>query len=265
MSQDHVIERRDETRTEASVDDVYEIIRSFAEGVLAANVSNECYADHQGGYVHLFVGGYPADGFSDDHARSIVERLKEIAEPLGWFVAKAEIVVADDSPSRAIEIEDGLVDEEDEPQTMLFIDLFPAEGTRCENSLHQPFFWHASPSANRSSILENGIEPRTCGNDHITLPEGRIYACVHAMFLERVEIDMGRSRNWTGLDLWRIDMSRIPDHRWRMDVEMDGISSWTDIAIPPHAIEWCGTLEGTHSGGWRRLDRLDPSGIEAVA
>ena len=239
-------------RDEAGVDEVFDVAESFATSVLNGNVSNECYAEHKDGYVHLFIGGYPADGFTDDYALARAAAIGDEVAAMGWFVAKAEIVIADDSPARKIAIEDGDMDEDEEPQTMLFVDLFPNEGRPCENAGHQPFFWHASQKGNRESILRNGIEPRCCGNDHIVLPKGRIYACVHAMFLERVELDMSRSRDWKDLDLWRIDLSAIPNHRWREDVEMDGISSWTDKTIPPEALLLCGRLEHMHSDGWRR-------------
>jgi hypothetical protein len=136
---------------------------------------------------------------------------------------------------------------------MLFVDLFPRDGAPSEAAGHEPFFWHASPASNRAAILRDGIQPRSCGNDFIVLPEGRVYACTHAMFLERVELDMSRSRRWRDLDLWRIDLSAIPGHEWRDDVEMEGVSAWTRQAIPPEAISLAGRLDGMHSGGWRRL------------
>jgi len=239
--------------SEASTDEVSDVASSFAEGVLADNVSNECYAEHKGAYVHLFVGGYPADGFTDDYALARAAEIGEEVAAMGWFVAKAEIVVADDSPGREAAIEDGDADEDGEPQTMLFVDLFPRDGALNEAASHERFFWHASPVSNRDSILERGIQPRACGNDFIVLPEDRIYACTHAMFLESVELDMSRSRHWHDLDVWRIDLSAIPGHEWRDDVEMDGMSAWTRQTIPPEAISLAARLNGMHSGGWRRL------------
>jgi hypothetical protein len=240
--------------TEAGADEVSDVAGSFAQGVLADGVSNECYSEHKGAYVHLFMGGYPADGFTDDYALARAAEIGEEVASMGWFVAKAEIVIGDDSPSRGLAIEDGDADEDEEPQTMLFVDLFPRLGEMSDAAGHERFFWHASPTSNRASILADGLLPRACGNDFIVLPEDRIYACTHAMFLENVELDMARSRSWRDLDLWRIDLAAIPDHEWRDDVEMEGMSAWTHEAIPAEALMRCGRLQHMHSGGWRCLE-----------
>jgi hypothetical protein len=135
--------------------------------------------------------------------------------------------------------------------------VFPNEGPTHEGG--ESILWHASPPSNRESILAEGLIPKTGGNDHISLPTGRIYVCVHAMFLEHVELDMAKTRRWKDLDLWLIDRSAIPGHAWRTDVEMENVSAWTDLAIPPEALTLVGPLTGTHSHGWRRLPTEAPS------
>ena len=240
--------------SEASADEVFGVAETFAQGVLDASVSNECYAEHKGGYVHVFLGGYPADGFCEDYALARASELGEKIASIGWFVAKAEIAIGDDSPSRGLAIEDGDAEDDEEPQTMLFVDLFPRLGGMSDAAGHEHFFWHASPTSNRASILTDGLLPKACGNDFIVLPEDRIYACTHAMFLGNVELDMARSRRWRDLDLWRIDLTAIPDHEWRDDVEMEGMSAWTHDAIPAEALKRCGRLENMHSGGWLCLE-----------
>jgi hypothetical protein len=202
--------------TESTVDDVNDV------------AANETYAEHKGGYVHVFLGGYPEDGFDAAHAHGLADEIGRLTAPLGWFVAKREIKRYDQAF--------GEVDEDPDagsPQNMIFIDLFPMIG---ERQVVPDAVWHLSPSSNRASILDNGLLPRNGGNDHISTVGRRVYVCMVHVGIQDVRDDLLTHRGWTDLDLWRIDTASIPDHDWRVDVETERTGAWTSGAIPPTAL-----------------------------
>lgn len=214
--------------TEASVDDVNDVAILFADDVLDRGVANETYAEHKGGYVHVFLGGYPEDGFDARHAHGLADEIGAMVSSRGWFVAKRVIKRYDEAF--------GDVDEDPDagsPQNMMFIDLFPASG---EKQAMPAVAWHLSPSSNRESILRDGLTPMTGGNDHIETPGGRIYACLTDSGIDDVRQDILTHRGWSDLDLWRIDVGSIPDHDWRVDVEMERTGAWTALTIPPASL-----------------------------
>jgi hypothetical protein len=216
---------------EASTDVVHDQVFALAERTLGGGRSNECYSEHKDAYVHLFVGGYPADGFDEAYARGIAADLSTLIAPLGWFVAKLhfdhhEAEDADEFP-------------DEEPQLMCFIDVFPMEGARVALLWHPsaPHAWHASPRAARDGILADGLRPSTGGSDFIVTANARIYVVVDRQDVEHVVADMRRWRtDWDEWDLWRIDLAAVPDHVWRDDVEARGMCAWTDAAIPATAV-----------------------------
>ncbi len=211
---------------EAPVDEICDIAESFAERVLSRNVANETYAEHKGGYVHLFLGGYAADGFDQDHASRLVAEIGAIVEPLGWFVAKTQF---DEHHSQ-----DADEHPDEEPQTMCFVDIFPLEG---ETVVPTDALWHVSPRSVRESILENGLRPSRGGSDFITTANERVYVALEDEDAHAFAEDMRRLRDgWDEYDLWRIDPIVASGMRWRIDVEAPGMGAWTDAPIPASAL-----------------------------
>jgi len=213
--------------TEASVDAVFEIAQSFAERVLSDGVANETYAEDKTHYVHVFLGGYPSDGFDHEHARGLAAKLEAVAGPLGWFVAKTQF---DEHRSQ-----DADEHPDEEPQTMCFVDLFPLVGRIV---VPDAALWHVSPRSVRESILEHGLRPSTGGSDFITTANARVYVALDDDDAHCFAEDMRRLRDgWDEYDLWRIDPSVCARSRWCMDVEAPGMGAWTTVPIPPAALE----------------------------
>lgn len=218
--------------TESSTDVVHELVYALADRTLVGGRSNECYSEHKDAYVHLFVGGYPGDGFDEAYARGIAADLAALVAPHGWFVAKIhfdhhEAQDADEFP-------------DDEPQLMCFIDVFPMKGRRVALPWHPSatHAWHAAPRTARDGILAHGLRPSTGGSDFIVTANARVYVVVDRDDVEHVVADMRRWRtDWDEWDLWRIDLAAVPDHVWRDDVEARDMCAWTDAAIPASAIE----------------------------
>lgn len=206
---------------ESDVDAVYDLVEAFERTIDALGVTNEVYAEHQEHLVHLFVGGQPEDGFTDDVARSIADDLDRIVRPHGWFVAKCSLARHPDA------------DGESEPQTMCYIDVFPLRGAV---QAMGAFAYHLAPSACRDAIAAEGLTPRTGGNDHIVTANPRVYVAVDRIVVSHLEEDMARLRGWSDLDVWQIDLALVHDHEWLVDVEMPEIGAWTPDAVPPTAL-----------------------------
>jgi hypothetical protein len=221
-------------QSEASPDDVHEIVEAFEEEVHEHNVCNEVYTEHNGSYIHLFLGGYPEDGFSEDVGRKMAAALHDKVEPLGWFVSKCDFKLYDDF------FDDG-DPEGASSQIMCFIDIFPLHGEAAELDVEKVY--HVCRPEDVAGILQHGLQPRTGGNDHIQTKNGRVYVCTHRDQLGRIELDFERLRNWYDLELLEIDLRAIPDHKWYDDVEMSGASVWTPEVIPPTAISHLGNLK----------------------
>lgn len=219
-------------QTEASPDQVLETARAFAERILADGACNEAYAEHKTHYVHVFLGGYPEDGFSEDEGRRLASELADLVSPSGWFVAKChfDLYEADDADEHP----------DESPQTMCFVDLFPREGL---NIPSPALVWHLSPVDMHDSIAAHGLEPRTGGSDHIETPEGRVYVLTDEVLAEGLALDMRRLRGWTSIDVWSIDAASLDGHRWRLDVEIPHGSAWTDLAIPCAAMQHRGSID----------------------
>lgn len=211
---------------EAHVDEIHDIAETFADTVLSREVANETYAEHKNRYVHVFLGGYPADGFDQEHALGLVSEMSALVAPLGWFVAKTQF---DEHHSQDAEDHP-----DEEPQTMCFVDLFPLEG---DTIVLRDAPWHVSPRLARDSILKDGLLPSRGGSDFITTANARVYVAIDDDDAHAFAEDMRRLRDgWDEYDLWRIDPAVAAGMRWRMDVEAPGMGAWTDAPIPASAL-----------------------------
>lgn len=218
--------------SEATTDEVYDFVDAYVADIEDRGVANEVYAEHQGPYVHLFVGGYPEDGFSEEVGRDIARDLGDKIRQFGWFIAKCEFKLYDDhfgdsDPEGA------------SSQIMCFIDAFPLYGAPEENVPDEVY--HVCRPEDLASIMKDGLEPRRGGNDHIQTENGRVYAITGKSFLWRVEDDLRQHRDWTDLELIAIDAERFPG-RWFEDVEMSGASIWTPDHIGPEFLTHLGKL-----------------------
>lgn len=212
--------------SEARPDAILEIASDFAERLLRRDCANEAYAEHKTHYVHLFMGGYPGDGFHQSYAMAEVERLRRLIAPLGWFVAKTAF--------NQHEADDADEHPDEEPQTMCFVDLFPMLG---EATVPGPVLWHVAPRSARDGILAKGLLPSFGGSDFIITENARVYAARDEDAAHRFADEMHRLRDdWDEWDLWRIDAARMPDADWRVDVEAPVSGLWTTSPVPTAAI-----------------------------
>ena len=216
---------------EVDCDEIEEHIRDF-DSEIDDNVSNEHYVEHNGNYVHLFVGGQPGDGFTPEYAKSLGAKLNEFVKPFGWFVAKCDLKY--NSPRGTPVDEDG-----DEAQLMCFIDVFPLHGQVVEGDDLPQHVYHVCHPDSRESIIKNGLDPRTGGSDHITTANGRIYVALDKAVLRHLEIDMMKLRDWHTLEVFEIDTTGLTN-RWFNDVEMDGHAAFTTDSIPSSHIKYLG-------------------------
>lgn len=208
--------------TEAHVDRIYDIVEAFEQVLAERAVCNDLQPEHQEHLVHLFLSGLESDGFTADAARAIAEELDAIVRPYGWFVAK-----------RATLLDPGAHHAQD-PQRLCYIDVFPLIGAV------QPVpnaVLHVAPRHLREAIRSEGLRPARGGTDHITTPDPRLYVALHREVAKAIVEDMERLRGWREFDIWRIDLSDLPDIDWRRDVEMPGLSAWTHETIGPDHLE----------------------------
>lgn len=216
---------------EASPDEVHEIVEAFEKAVEDDEICNEVYSEHHGDYIHLFLGGYPEDGFDEAKGREYATALNEKMKPMGWFVSKCDFKLYDDA-----------FDESDpegaSSQLMCFIDVFPLHGERHEI---EDVVYHVCRAEDVEAIKRHGLEPRTGGNDHIQTANGRVYVCTHKMFLWRIENDFVKLRGWRDLHVFAIYTEGL-DNDWYQDVEMGGAAAWTPQPIPPQAMHHLGKL-----------------------
>lgn len=221
---------------ELSLDDMHDFVDAWQEHI-DDDVSNEHYVElggnGNGGYVHLFVGGYPEDGFTEQYAKSLAGELDKAVRPHGWFVAKSECKLYDDA-----------FGEEPDPegassQVMCFIDVFPLFGKKVEVPEE---VWHVCRSQDAASIEEHGLNPSQGGNDHIQTVNGRIYVCTHQSYLQWIQDDFRKHREWKDLDVFKIDTENLPNI-WHEDVEWGGSAAWTAEPIPSTSLTHMGKLD----------------------
>jgi hypothetical protein len=222
---------------EMSTDDMDDFLYAWVNHIEGYGVCNEVYAEPHDGYGHLFIGGYPEDGFTEEVGQKMAKELDDAVREHGWFVAKCEFknydaVFNDPDPD----------ENAGSPQLMCFIDVFPMFGEEVTHEVKHSLVYHASNPDFRKEISASGLRPHTGGSDHITTAQPRLYVMKHKMFLHNLRTDMRKLRGLSNLDLWEIDLSLLPDHRWYEDVEYGGAAAWTTSPIPPHAMRRIGTL-----------------------
>lgn len=216
---------------EVDSDEIEEHIRDF-DHQIDDNVANEHYVEHNGNYVHLFVGGQPGDGFTPEYAKALGSKLDAFVKPFGWFVAKCDLKY--NSPRGGPLDEDG-----DEAQLMCFIDVFPLHGHRLEGEDLPERVYHVCHPDSVQGIIETGLNPRTGGSDHITTANGRIYVALDKAVLRHLEIDMMKLRGWAALGVFEINTTDLKNE-WFNDVEMDGHAAFTTEPIPASHLRYLG-------------------------
>jgi hypothetical protein len=231
-AKEFIIERH---ANEVDPDFIYDLVTEFEGKVEARGCCNEVYSEHQGEYVHLFIGGYSEDGFSEAVGREIAKELDAEVRPHHWFVSKCEFKLYTEAFGEAPDPEGAT------PQIMCFIDIFPMHGA--DEPTYGETVYHVCRAQDVASIEKHGLQPRT-GSDHIQTANGRIYVCLRYDDIPVIADDFGKNRKWERGDLhvFAIDTSLL-DNRWYRDVELNGTSAWTPDPIPASALGYLGPVK----------------------
>lgn len=221
---------------ELSTEEMIDFVSDWEMENIDENVCNEHYAEcgNHGDYAHLFVGGYPEDGFSEDYGREIAKKLDAAVRPHGWFVSKCQFKFYDDAFGEVREEGDG------ESQIMCYIDVFPMHGNREENV--PEVVWHVCRPEVVEDIKAHGLQPRNGGSDFIQTANGRIYVCLNQFELQWVAEDFYKHRGWTDLHCFQIYTDELGND-WYEDVEMGGRAAWTPQPIPAEAVHHMGPVK----------------------
>lgn len=220
---------------ELSTEDMIDFVSDWEAENIDDEVCNEHYAEcgTHGDYAHLFVGGYPEDGFDRAYGQSIAKRLDDAVRPHGWFVSKCEFKEYNDA-----------FGEEPDPdgassQLMCFIDVFPMHGDKTEVPAE---VWHVCRPEVVKDIQQHGLQPRNGGSDFIQTANERIYVCLNEFEVQWVAEDFYKHRGWTDLQVFKVDTTKLKND-WYEDVEMGGRAAWTPQPIPPQALSHMGDVQ----------------------
>lgn len=209
-------------KVEASISDMEDVAQNFIASI-DENIANEKYFDTYGEYIHFFIGGYQADGFTKAYAKAQAKRLSNIIRPLGWFVSKLSF------DYHQSDIEDEYEDQE--PQLMVFIDIFPLLGREISVP---PIVYHIAKTSNLESIKQHGLLPSKGGSDFIKTKNPRVYVCLNKNDLATVIKDMDKWRGKDDLSIISISTKGL-SNKFYNDVEMTE-AAWTPTTIPASAI-----------------------------
>lgn len=145
------------------------------------NTCNEVYVQDHEKYLHIFLGGYRGDGFTQKKAK---EFMKEISDLIGneYFVAKNKFDYYDDESGYS-------------RQLMYFIDIFPIYGNKIDpENIDGDSLYHIFPKKYENQIKAKGIVPKKGGSDFIKTVNSRIYLC-SANSVYDVYSDLLKNRN----------------------------------------------------------------------